>query len=123
MRRTRLRWSKRKLVLDRGSQYLSSDASSSPPSLELAILAASLMIDYPHMLTFSARDLQATQRTHLVLVSRHVRGGELGDVVLSQSGEDAGLERVVVRDDVPHIWRDRWCGVQLRQRSRTSGTL
>ena len=60
-----------------------------------------------------------------MLVPRHVCGGELGDVVLSQSGEDAGLERVVVRDDsdVPHIWRDQWCGVQLRQRSRTSGTL
>ena len=45
--RTKLRWSKRKLVLDRGSQYLSRDASSSSPSLELCTLAASLTMDYP----------------------------------------------------------------------------
>lgn len=32
-RRTKLKWSKRKLVLDRGSQYLSCEASSSASSL------------------------------------------------------------------------------------------
>ena len=43
--RTKLRWSKRKLVRDRGSQYLSCAVSPSSPSTPLCTLAASLMID------------------------------------------------------------------------------
>ena len=42
-----------------------------------------------------------------MLVSWHLRGRKLRGVVLPQRGEHAGLQRVVVRDDVPHIWRDR----------------
>ena len=43
--RTKLRWSKRKLVLDLGSQYLSRDDSVSCSSPDCGVLAASLTID------------------------------------------------------------------------------
>ncbi len=54
-----------------------------------------------------------------MLVSGHLRDCELRRVVLPQRGEHTRLQRVVVGDDVPHIWRDRR-GSDHARKGRTS---
>ena len=104
---TRLRWSNRKLVRERGSQKRSTCCPPSSPSpLRFVTRAASLTIDWRRV--FSIEMVVLPRRvlgTHLVIVSWDIRSRELSKIVFSQRREHAFLQRVIIRDDIAHIYR------------------
>ena len=87
--RTKLRWSKRKLVLDLGSQNLSSPPSASSSSPPGGTRAASLTIDYPKIRCQQSNEsvvVWGRDGAHLMLPTRDTRSGKLREVVLLQGG-------------------------------------